>query len=544
MNETNILQLKGQLIKLGFQGVVHQLEEYRHTLQQAFTIYSNRVIAEDQLMFSLHFERRNAHAFALRNYELRVRSIPVPSQYSGLEQRMRKADELYTAYMQGEQKPGDNDYIRNVLTSLKQLVTVDRAAAELLVFKYWPESEYRTYITDDSILKQRYEKSLSVIVTDEPACTAMQAYQQLKNTNREHVIADALLDIARFEIAHGNSFIAYNQINYFLDKPDMYFFKNSDEANEFAANNISEYDQYKIIRAASVDELLMQIPYGESLRIKLLTTKNLSDMNERNFDYLSNQLKYTGFGEDLQQQLKEKLQKQEPEFTLSFQKDYGKDETAATLHFRKSDESDIYFFNRYNLMLKNDQHPYTIKQTFYIGNKEDNITLKEAYNLMCGRAIFKEKINKEGEKYNAWQQLNFKETDAHGNFKVRAFNESYGFDLSAVLQNHPIKELQNATDGQRLIESLERGNRQSVTLTIQGKEQKVFIEAAPQFKSLNFHEASGQRIRTNKLYESNSAEQPVKQDDQKKSLKQNPGEDEGGPPNARKKSNRKRQGIS
>jgi len=544
MKESNIIQLKEQLRKLGFHDIVHQLDEYRHSVQHAFTIYKSREIAKDQLLFSLHYERINADAFVLKHYELMVRSIPIPTPYSDLEKRMRKADDLYNAYLQGEQQPGDNDYIREVLTSLKQLVTVDRAAAELLVFKYWPESEYRTYITDDSVLKQRYEKSLSVIVTDGPAYTAMQAYHQLKTMNREHVIADAILDIARVEIAHGNSFIAYNQINYFLDKPDMYFFKNSDEANEFAANNISEYDQYKIIRATSVDELLMQIPYGESLRIKLLTTKNLSVMNEKNYDYLSNQLKYTGFGEDLHQQLKEKLQKQEPEFTLSFQKDYGKDETAATLHFRKSDESDIYFFNRYNLMLKNDQHSDAIKQTFYIGNKEDNVTLKEAYNLMSGRAIFKEKVNKEGEKYTAWQQLNFKETDTHGNFKLRTFNENYGFDLKAILQNHPIKELQNETDSQRLIESLERGNRQSVTLTIQGKEQKVFIEAAPQFKSLNFHEASGQRIRTDKLYESNSAEQSVKQDDQKKSLKQNPGEDEGGPPNAKKKSNRKRQGIS
>lgn len=123
-------------------------------------------------------------------------------------------------------------------------------------------------------------------------------------------------------------------------------------------------------------------------------------------------------------------------------------------------------------MLKNDQHPDAIKQTFYIGNKEDNVTLKEAYNLMSGRAIFKEKVNKEGEKYTAWQQLNFKETDTHGNFKLRTFNENYGFDLKAILQNHPIKELQNETDSQRLIESLERGNRQSVTLTIQGKNKR------------------------------------------------------------------------
>ncbi len=205
------------------------------------------------------------------------------------------------------------------------------------------------------------------------------------------------------------------------------------------------------------------------------------------------------------------MQQGQAEFMLTHKQDYGHDSTVATLQFRKSEESDMYFFNRYNLMLQNKQHPDAIKQTFYINPKDDNTTLKEAYNLMSGRAVHKELSNKDGGKYNAWVQLDFKETDKHGNYMTKQFHENYGYDLQAVLAKHPIKELQEKTSRTRLMESLERGNRQSVTLDINGKEQKVFIEAVPQFKSLNFYETSGQRIRTDKLYESNSQDQTEKQ---------------------------------
>lgn len=219
-------------------------------------------------------------------------------------------------------------------------------------------------------------------------------------------------------------------------------------------------------------------------------------MNEKNFDYLSNQLKYTGFGEELQAQLKEKMQGQEPQFMLNFQKDFGRDQVAATLHFKKSEEGENYFFNRYNLMLKNQQNPDPIKQIFYVSNNQDNITLKEGYNLLSGRAIHKELSTKEGEKYNAWVQLNFKESDNSGNFKMKQFHENYGYDIAATLAKHPIKELQEETSRKNLIESLERGNRQAVTLMpAGGEERKVFIEAVPQFKSLNFYEMTGQRIK-------------------------------------------------
>lgn len=221
-------------------------------------------------------------------------------------------------------------------------------------------------------------------------------------------------------------------------------------------------------------------------------------MNEQNFDYLKNQVKYSGFGDSLEAPLKEQIQKGEPDFSLKHQADFGGDTVNANLHFRKSAMTDMYFFNKYDLSLtKSGQDEPAINQTFYIG-KDNNITLKEGYNLLDGRAVNKDLVNKEQEKYNAWVQLDFKETDNQGNFKLKQFHENYGFDLNKALEKHPIKELNNPEDLSRLQDSLKKGNRQSVTFQLEGGEQKRFIEASPQFKNLNVYDSNQMRTSESK----------------------------------------------
>ncbi len=270
-------------------------------------------------------------------------------------------------------------------------------------------------------------------------------------------------------------------------------------------------------------------------------------MNEKNYDYLKDQLKYTGFGEGLQQELKEKMQKNTPDFTIFHSADFGKDNTVSVLNFKKSAETDMYFFNNYQVVLKKANEENSVKQNFYINNnKEPSITLKEAYNLLNGRSVYKEElVNKQGEKYNAWLQLNFKETDASGNYKMKPFHQNYGYDLDATLAKHPIKELLNEKEKERLMESLQRGNRQFVTLQLDGKEQKIFIEASPQFKSLNFYDSSMSRIKAQELYQKNGQSESVKQETKKEAQKQGGEDDEGeGPKQSEKKSRRRKQSIS
>ncbi|GAB2653563.1 hypothetical protein GCM10027036_03590 [Flavihumibacter cheonanensis] len=239
-------------------------------------------------------------------------------------------------------------------------------------------------------------------------------------------------------------------------------------------------------------------------------------MNEKNLEYLANQLKYTGFGESLQEKLKENISKQVPEFVLYHQAEFGKDSVAATLHFRKSPETDMYFFNRYNVLLKSEQHPDPIKQTFYMANKEDNITFKEGYNLLSGRAVQKTLTNKAGEKAEGWVQLDFKELDKQGNYKLRSFYPSYGYDLGNVLSQVQLKELERPESKEALMESLQRGNRQAVTMEVDGSFKRFFIEAAPQYKQLNWYDERQTRIKTPSFNQSSSQEITTRNEIKKK----------------------------
>jgi hypothetical protein len=250
-------------------------------------------------------------------------------------------------------------------------------------------------------------------------------------------------------------------------------------------------------------------------------------MNQKNFEYLKDQVKFTGFGDTLENELRDKIQKQGAEFQITHSTHFGNDTADSTLHFRKSDQSDMYFFNRYDLSVKQERAADVMEQTFYI-NKGNNITLKEAYNLLGGRAINKDLTNKEGQVYNTWMQMDFKDTDGTGNYKMKQYHQNYGYDLQKALASHPIKELGNEQEKARLIESLNKGNRQSVTFIENGQEQKHFIEANPKFKSINIYDGNMQRIGNKHSKGERQTERgtnTVRQDVKKERQLQNEGDD-------------------
>ena len=80
----------------------------------------------------------------------------------------------------------------------------------------------------------------------------------------EHQIDDEVLAIIKFAIEQHHHWIVYNMVSYFLGKEDVFFFKEKEEADEFCANNISEFDVYTAIQAASVEEAIQQIATGET----------------------------------------------------------------------------------------------------------------------------------------------------------------------------------------------------------------------------------------------------------------------------------------
>jgi hypothetical protein len=227
-------------------------------------------------------------------------------------------------------------------------------------------------------------------------------------------------------------------------------------------------------------------------------------MNDNNYEYLTNQLKNMGFGDTLNDELRKNMEKQNVDFTLNMQQAYGTDKVSATLHFKKSAESDMFFFNKYDLQLKKEGQENAIKQAFY---PDKRITLKEGYNLLDGRAVHKTLSTREDEKYAAWIQLDFSKNTQSGNFEFKQFHQNYGFDLEKTLSKYPIKELQNEKFKDSLIRSLERGNLQSATFLLGGKEEKILLTPNVAFKALSAFDDKMQKVRLSEVMQNQKQEQ-------------------------------------
>lgn len=226
---------------------------------------------------------------------------------------------------------------------------------------------------------------------------------------------------------------------------------------------------------------------------------------EKNFEFLREQIKHAGFGESLEYALREKMGENQEKFALNFEKQYGSNKVEASLNFKKGTEGDLYFFNTYDLKLIKGNGDPTVQQGFFNNNNRNTITLKEAYNLLDGRSVNKEMISQDKKEYNVWLKLDFKNIDDKGNFKIKQFGENYGYDLLSVLEKHPIKELKSEYKDD-LIDSLKKGNIQSATFIKGDQEVKQYIEANPQYKSINLYDANMKKLESRQSQSENQGE--------------------------------------
>ncbi|MFD0765399.1 hypothetical protein ACFQZI_11095 [Mucilaginibacter lutimaris] len=227
-------------------------------------------------------------------------------------------------------------------------------------------------------------------------------------------------------------------------------------------------------------------------------------MNQSSFQYNQDTLRNLGFGEEIAKELHTKMDQHLSEFTLNHKRQFGKDVVESVLHFSKGDDlqKDITFFNRFDATLKKEGME-NLTQSFYIGQKF-NYTLQERYNMMDGRAAYREqpkmipeeqpdgkvKMVPTGETYFAWRSLNFKEADAYGNFNPKVVF----WDHEKELQKYPIKNIDEKYDRARIIRPLEKGNRVTVTLVRDGQETQAQVVANPRMMRLDFYDDKGQSL--------------------------------------------------
>jgi hypothetical protein len=378
--------------------------------------------------------------------------------------------------------------------------------------------------------------------------------------NIEHPISDEVLDLVNLALMKGEHWMAYNNSLYFIDKEDVHFFKNQTEANDFAKNNISDRDSYRVFYFNSILDIYKQIDYIEKSEKQLIINPDANGlynsegnaftdelinhiegnqlslfnkqlktnvMNNENLQYLADNIKYMGFGENHKADLEKSMAEGKAEFQLVHRAEINKKPFEATMNFRKSDSTDMFFFNNYHASLEK-SNGEKAEQTFYL-NKGKGVTGKEAYNLLDGRAVQKDLVTKEGQPYKAWIQLDFENKDKNNNFEVKQFHENYGYDLKAAVGKLAVTELNDPEKEKALMQSLQKGNVQSVTIEKDGSSHKMFVEANPQYKNVTMYDSNMKMVAKESMEQYKAgvdkAGKAVKEDleeGKKKDLKQEP----------------------
>ncbi|MGN6396681.1 MAG: hypothetical protein ACTHMI_14015 [Mucilaginibacter sp.] len=252
-------------------------------------------------------------------------------------------------------------------------------------------------------------------------------------------------------------------------------------------------------RAAQMphEEHISLIPIDVWETRKQIEHLKTNKMNTQNLEFLKKSLLNLGFGEKVNKELEQHISKQTPEFVLHTKHEFNQKPVDYQLHFKAGESEGMYFFNKYDATI-NKGKEQEVNQSFYI-NKGNGITAKEAFNLMEGRAVHKQLFNKEGEKYQAWLQLDPEKLTQNGSKEIKRFNENYGFDLEKVLTGKGIKEMESADSKDSLLRSIKKGNAQQITVTNGKEETKYFVSASPQFKTIDLYDDKMKRIKREEL---------------------------------------------
>lgn len=205
---------------------------------------------------------------------------------------------------------------------------------------------------------------------------------------------------------------------------------------------------------------------------------------EDNSQALHRQVQRAGFS-DLSAKIDEQIKQGHQQFSIPVSYYLNdKERLDHQLSFVK-DQSGTYYFDGYKTMLYNESKPDEKRQQYFRMNDGQNVNTTEGYNLLSGRCIHNG---------GAWLQLDFNDKDQQGNFRIKQFHSDYGYDLEKALQQLPLKELLNKSEADKLQSELKNGNRVSVSFMKDGNEQRFYIEANPQFKSVNIYDDHSRKI--------------------------------------------------
>lgn len=214
-------------------------------------------------------------------------------------------------------------------------------------------------------------------------------------------------------------------------------------------------------------------------------------MNEHNYGYLQDQLRFAGFGPGLDHALHEKL-KQPRDFSLVSGKEYDRDVVAAILRFKKSTESDLVFFKNYTAYLSAEGIEPR-QQTFRLKGM-NGIALDQAYHLLSGCPVCHVFPEREHLPVDAaWLQLDFSSRDSSGNYKVNEFKYSSD-DVKQAATKLTIFPLPSSTAATSFFDDILSGKPYQGLFDHGNKLVKLFVGYDPATKQIKLYDKQGKQL--------------------------------------------------
>lgn len=210
--------------------------------------------------------------------------------------------------------------------------------------------------------------------------------------------------------------------------------------------------------------------------------------------------------------------------------DYFKSQTGKSeLAVGKATDKDLQFRSTVATM-KDSKVDYVNKefnQTYYSPaltnshyvEKGVGFNVQQASNMLQGRAAYRDDlVSREGKEYKAWNVIQFDQPkDKYGNYKIKQFNENYGFDLKKSLEEYRIKLPDDIKKQEAILTEMKDGNRPVVTVEGKdGKDVQMRIEAMPRWGNINFYHLNGKPEKREDLLKEQKQDQAQGKDNSKK----------------------------
>jgi len=154
----------------------------------------------------------------------------------------------------------------------------------------------------------------------------------------------------------------------------------------------------------------------------------------------------------------------------------------STLYFERVGTTDRYLFQSFASAITLNHKKMTVRKHRFKAETK-GITHREAYNLLCGRAVYKQWATHEGEKKNMWIEFNFDLPPLPTGYRIHRYSAST-FDVALALNRLPLVEHQNRSERQAIVKWLKEGTACLVSFIKPGRTEPKMIEACPRLKCI------------------------------------------------------------